>query len=278
MPLPYTGAVLQPHGGGGGVGGGGLDRDVNVNCPPTSEIPPEPQVNSSAIVRYNYESQQSDEISLVKGSKVAVLEKSNDGWWRGMCNGLVGWFPSNYVQEEDGQNEVHTYAPADCTSPLPPGSCLEVVVSLYAFVSQNEEELNFKKGERLEIIEKPANDPEWWRARNCNGEVGLVPKNYVKVVTDDMELGMGPDANTNGPLNTSNPLAGAQQQLANLSLASSATGGGGGAAHGTTTAPDLSNKPWYWGNITRHRCDTLLNERGSDGEYLLRDSETNVST
>ena len=38
---------------------------------------------------------------------------------------------------------------------------------------------------RLEIIEKPANDPEWWRARNSRGGIGLVPRNYVEVLEDD---------------------------------------------------------------------------------------------
>lgn len=35
-----------------------------------------------ALVKYNYEAQQSDELSLVKGSRLAVLEKSSDGWWK----------------------------------------------------------------------------------------------------------------------------------------------------------------------------------------------------
>jgi SH3 domain len=36
-----------------------------------------------ALVRYNYQAQQADELPLTKGSRVLVLEKSNDGWWRG---------------------------------------------------------------------------------------------------------------------------------------------------------------------------------------------------
>lgn len=49
--------------------------------------------------RYNYEAKQADEISLVKGGRVAVLEKSSDGWWRGEHQGKLGWFPSNYVNQ-----------------------------------------------------------------------------------------------------------------------------------------------------------------------------------
>lgn len=32
-----------------------------------------------AVVKYNYQAQQADELSLVKGSRILILEKSNDG-------------------------------------------------------------------------------------------------------------------------------------------------------------------------------------------------------
>lgn len=32
-----------------------------------------------AVVKYNYQAQQADELSLSKGSRVLILEKSNDG-------------------------------------------------------------------------------------------------------------------------------------------------------------------------------------------------------
>lgn len=38
----------------------------------------------------------------------------------------------------------------------------------------------------------------------------------------------------------------------------------------------LIGKPWYYGNISRSQCDTLLNNHGLDGDFLIRDSETNV--
>lgn len=36
-------------------------------------------------------------------------------------------------------------------------------------------------------------------------------------------------------------------------------------------------KPWYYGTITRAQCDTVLNNNGQDGDFLVRDSETNVN-
>lgn len=207
-----------------------------------------PNLNGSiATVKYNYKSQQPDELSLSKGNKISVLEKSDDGWWKGELDGKIGWFPSNYVIEQtqndlDSQNNGNskqaspvkamrfkqnastnsyqfndsstnfTNDPANNSismnqvnnpsilsnnrgtnnSNVAKSSSLAednegrevlfVVVALYSFQSQNDEELSFTKDERLDIIEKPANDPDWWRARNQLGEVGLVPKNYVQIV------------------------------------------------------------------------------------------------
>ena len=53
---------------------------------------------------------------------------------------------------------------------------------LFSFAAQNNEELSFVKGERLEILDRPPADPDWYRARNTNGSIGLIPKNYVQVI------------------------------------------------------------------------------------------------
>lgn len=61
---------------------------------------------------------------------------------------------------------------------------------------------------------------------------------------------------------------------------------GGGSERGdslerrnnTQDRPHLVGKSWYYGAITRAQCDNLLNQHGHDGDFLIRDSETNVST
>lgn len=220
--------------------------------------------STTATVKYNYKSQQPDELALIKGSKIVVLEKSEDGWWKGNLDGQVGWFPSNYVVEQSHldldnvsssvttsshtinkqiaspskqqvtgmQSKQDSYdmnstnfnaaSASDInahkiSSPLNssiltdqsrllqansnrnnhrvdhnlrnPNShaneneeVLFVVVALYSFQAQSEGELSFTKAERLEIIEKPINDPDWWLARNQASERGLVPKNYVQII------------------------------------------------------------------------------------------------
>lgn len=94
------------------------------NCSPSRQIesptmsrrlPPDPsEAIGSAIVKYNYQAQQPDELSLTKGTRILILEKSNDGWWRGQSGNAVGWFPSNYTTEDcDNDGEIHTYAMAE---------------------------------------------------------------------------------------------------------------------------------------------------------------------
>ncbi|KAH3680423.1 hypothetical protein WICMUC_000354 [Wickerhamomyces mucosus] len=47
---------------------------------------------------YDYNAQQSEDISLRKGDKITVIAKLSQDWWKGEANGKVGMFPSNYVK------------------------------------------------------------------------------------------------------------------------------------------------------------------------------------
>ncbi|XP_026157140.1 cytoplasmic protein NCK2-like [Mastacembelus armatus] len=208
---------------------GGAERTCDLSVP--------------AVVKFAYAAEREDELTLVKGAQVVVMEKCSDGWWRGSSGGQVGWFPSNYVQEENGE-----VAPVDpgyqraggvteaSSGQSTGGSVLHTVQTLYPFSSDVDEELNFDKGEVMEVIEKPENDPEWWRCRSSRGLVGLVPKNYVVVLSDGPSLHAGP-------------------------------------AH----SGRFAGKDWYYGNVTRHQAERALNERGAEGDFLIRDSESSPS-
>ncbi|XP_066433691.1 cytoplasmic protein NCK2 [Eleutherodactylus coqui] len=207
-------------------------------------------LNIPAYVKFAYAAERDDELSLVKGSRLIVMEKCSDGWWRGTYNGQVGWFPSNYVVEEVDE------ATADSPSflSLRKGASisngqntkiLHVVQTLYPFSSVTEEELNFEKGEIMEVIEKPENDPEWWKCKNSSGQIGLVPKNYVLILND------GPSINS--------------PHVHQISYTGPACTG------------RFAGKGWYYGGVTRHQAECALNERGVDGDFLIRDSESSPS-
>ncbi|KAI7808615.1 putative cytoplasmic protein NCK2 [Triplophysa rosa] len=251
-PTPSTEAEYLSNGSVGGGGGGGAERIYDLNIP--------------ALVKFSYTAERDDELHLVKGERVVVMEKCSDGWWRGGHAGRVGWFPSNYVQEEvgyadhdgvfggplDGFRSLKLGQEVAMLNGRPGGSgssVLHVVQTLYPFSSVTEEELNFEKGETMEVLEKPENDPEWWRCKNSRGIVGLVPKNYVVVLSD------GPAVRG---LGTSH-----------------------GSPHISYTGPSRTGKfagnDWYYGSVTRHQAECALNERGMEGDFLIRDSESSPS-
>lgn len=150
--LPNAGQspMMGPGGGGGPGQPGGMP-----NIPPqhTSLKYPKDQAPigdpiSSAVVKYNYQAQQLDELSLAKGAKILILEKSGDGWWRGQYGNKVGWFPSNYTQEE--LEDAHTYCMAE--------NVLDIMVALYAFKVQLLFSLKFKiKGHAILQVGRPPN-------------------------------------------------------------------------------------------------------------------------
>ncbi|XP_021945888.1 cytoplasmic protein NCK2 isoform X2 [Folsomia candida] len=223
----------------GGYNGNGATNYKAIDLRP---LDPQEAIGT-ALVKYAYQAQQMDELALIKGSRILILEKSNDGWWKGQYGSHIGWFPSNYTQEEQEVDEtLHTYAMAE--------NVLDIMVALYNFTAQNDQELSFEKGDRLEIVDRPSSDPDWYKARKSNGQVGLVPRNYLQELSEFLTQ----------PLRETN-------------------GAGTNGHHNNRPVHDrayLLSKNWYFGAISRAQCDLLLNDRGLDGDFLIRDSETNA--
>ncbi len=38
------------------------------------------------------------QLQFGKGDLITVTNKVEGGWWEGVCNGKVGWFPGNYAE------------------------------------------------------------------------------------------------------------------------------------------------------------------------------------
>ncbi|KAI1730434.1 SH3 domain-containing protein [Ditylenchus destructor] len=237
-------------------------------------------LQTNAMAKYDYEPQRDDELALTKGCIVNVLDKSSDGWWKGEVNGSKGWFPSNYVDEIAESNDtfaqdyntngnsngaaISAHEPAGGHSVKSNGNYSkvhEIVVSLYSFEAQNTEELTFKKGEKLDIVDHPTHDPEWWMAKNQLGQIGLVPTNYIEIVDH-------------------NPL---ESAFAKLSTGTAFSQNGGDIqvpsssvfpAANVLTGP-YATQPWYYGRLTREQADAELRARGVEGDFLVRDSESN---
>ena len=48
---------------------------------------------------YNFEPQEEGELRMRKGDIVNVVEKVDQNWWKGTCDGRSGLFPVPYVKE-----------------------------------------------------------------------------------------------------------------------------------------------------------------------------------
>lgn len=64
---------------------------------------------------------------------------------------------------------------------------VEYVRTLYDFLGNDDEDLPFKKGEVLVILERP--EDQWWRARNKDGRVGMIPVPYVEKLPKSSRTG-----------------------------------------------------------------------------------------
>ncbi|XP_002160090.1 cytoplasmic protein NCK2 [Hydra vulgaris] len=203
-----------------------------------------------AFSKFKYTPQRDDELELNRGDQVLVIEMEHDGWCRGECNGKVGWFPFNYIQKvESSDGSTSEYADPSDVMDKP---IISKVRTLYPFKSQSKEELSFDKDIILEIIDKPKDDPDWWRARKSNGEIGLVPRNYVEeIVSPVLTPGPTKPKHSISSLNTNPPIV-------------------------KDETPDciFRDKDWYHGTLSRSECEFLLNEHAKDGEYLIRNSES----
>ncbi|KAL5961866.1 Cytoplasmic protein NCK2 [Taenia solium] len=331
------------------------------------------------VARFAYTASQPDELTIQRGDRVCVLEKSSDGWWHGVLlppGGSItlpssqkqqtsGWFPSNYVTMESTPTKpsvlgtpqmppaamgtkpsllpntsVTSVAPvrvslpppqtsipqAPSTAPslasysavpfpastvLPPlqpqsiqsplpsasqppqqqslqlqptafvdgtGDAMddrlrhrETVLTLYPFTRNQVEELSFAADEVLEVIDKPADDPDWWRCRNAVGNVGLVPRNYIRIIKNP--LPPAPPPVPYSPSTSAVAMAGTVPQQVT-------TGGANGEevrlvfAMASPNASEFARKPWYWGVISRSECESILNNLAISGEFIIRDSES----
>lgn len=50
------------------------------------------------VAIYDYAKDKDDELTFMEGAIIYVIKKNDDGWFEGVCNGVTGLFPGNYVE------------------------------------------------------------------------------------------------------------------------------------------------------------------------------------
>merc|ERR1712154_722049 len=53
--------------------------------------------NNMYVAQFDYLPQRVDELALMKGDIVRLVEEVEDGWAKGEANGDIGYFPTNFV-------------------------------------------------------------------------------------------------------------------------------------------------------------------------------------
>uniref|UniRef100_A0A336KM49 CSON013326 protein n=1 Tax=Culicoides sonorensis TaxID=179676 RepID=A0A336KM49_CULSO len=89
------------------------------------------------------------------------------------------------------------------TTPLrrPVHRKLEIVVGKFDFEGSDQDDLPFRKGELLYIINK--DEEQWWTARNEKGQIGQIPVPYIQKLQDNRSNSIERQLSTSGVTNNS---------------------------------------------------------------------------
>ncbi|KAL2261845.1 hypothetical protein VTK26DRAFT_3165 [Humicola hyalothermophila] len=147
-----------------------------------------------ALIQYDYDKTEDNEIDLREGEYVTNIEMVDDDWWMGTnARGESGLFPSNYVElvEEDQaapaaphQPTAVSPAPAPAPAPVaqsepePAAAGGTTATAQFDYEAAEDNELSFPEGAKITNLEFP--DEDWWFG-HYQGASGYFPSNYVQL-------------------------------------------------------------------------------------------------
>ncbi|MGH0146455.1 UNVERIFIED_CONTAM: hypothetical protein FKN15_008287 [Acipenser sinensis] len=167
------------------------------------------------IVEYDYEAHHEDELTIRVGDIIKHVKRlEEEGWMEGDLNGKTGMFPDNFVKEikteTEAKDEVQpirrergnvanlvqrmsvygfpagAFQPQSNHKSFKRGSKKRQCRVVFEYLPQNEDELELKVGDMVDINEEV--EEGWWSG-TMHGKSGLFPSNFVKEieVSDDGE-------------------------------------------------------------------------------------------
>ncbi|CRK13123.1 hypothetical protein BN1708_002484 [Verticillium longisporum] len=160
---------------------------------PAAQTPAGAQAGGQrALIQYDYEKAEDNEIELREGQYVTNIEMVDEDWWMGTnSKGESGLFPSNYVElVEDEPEQAAVAAPAPAARSLPPPAPAQAeperqpqaagrtATALFDYEAAEDNELGFRENDKITDIEFP--DEDWWFG-HLRGKQGLFPANYVEL-------------------------------------------------------------------------------------------------
>ncbi|NXW95109.1 SH319 protein, partial [Alopecoenas beccarii] len=144
------------------------------------------------VARFEFIGDQQDELSFSEGETIILKEYVNEEWAKGELRGMSGIFPLNFVEViEDlpgaGMNACQKSSRAwfllkhkvEVSSSLPQNNrcSVEWCEALHDFTAETKDDLSFKKGDYIQILEQV--DSEWYRGR-LNEKEGIFPAVFVQ--------------------------------------------------------------------------------------------------
>lgn len=202
-------AVGAAVGVGAAAAAGALEREPSPEPEPEPEshraaesaaqLVQESQGGYRAVIQYDYEKAEDNEIDLIEGDVVTNIDMVDEDWWMGTnSRGESGLFPSNYVElvgDDDSEQpaaaavppppppvaepepEPETQAPAAAAAAAP-AEAGHTAVALYDYEAAEDNELSFPEDATITNLEFP--DEDWWFGHYA-GQAGLFPANYVQL-------------------------------------------------------------------------------------------------
>ncbi|XP_072916342.1 GRB2-related adapter protein-like isoform X3 [Hemitrygon akajei] len=166
---------------------------------------------------YNFVASAADELSFNKADILKVLNMEDDpNWYKAELHGIEGFIPKNYIKlkphnygkhvqhfkvlrDNEGKyylweekfhslNELVDFYRTTTiakkqqiflrdTKPDEEVDKPIFVQACFDFSPQDDTELNFYRGDVIEVLDTM--DANWWKGR-CHGRVGYFPRNYVQ--------------------------------------------------------------------------------------------------
>ncbi|KAK7161992.1 hypothetical protein R3I94_004602 [Phoxinus phoxinus] len=175
FPISYVEKVASP------------ERRQPVRPPPPAQV----RDMGEAIARYNFNADTNVELSLRKGERVILLRKVDQNWYEGKIPGSnkQGIFPMSYVDVIKGspskspshQGDTHTHRAQKKTMQDSQNAGGDPFQAVYNYVPRNEDELELKEGDIVDVIEKC--DDGWFVGTSRRTRLfGTFPGNYVKTL------------------------------------------------------------------------------------------------
>jgi len=179
--VPATHVVIDDSSAYGGQSTLPAQKDVSRGMPaPTASA----AQGRPATAKFAYQAAGDDELSFAKGDKITILRDAEDeGWYEGRNDrGQEGLVPATHIVEDSAGGGGGGGGGGSDDRPCPAG--MKPGVAKFDFEATNEDELTFKKGDKLYIMDAPE-DPGWYMAIHASkakdGKTALAPSTHIGV-------------------------------------------------------------------------------------------------